>query len=677
MKIALTWLEEYFVDKPDWTLVFDRLTQAGIEVEGVDIELDEKVVELKITPNRGDCLSILGLIREISVLTNYNYVYSYQFMVEPTSHLTVDITIEPKGICSSYVALPIADIDNTIHLPEFLLRRLYLSGIRSVSPIVDITNYVMLEIGQPLHAFDYDRVGGKLHVRLANDGESLTLIDNKTVKLTGDTLIVCNSTNQPAAIAGVMGGLESGVSANTKNIVLESAFFHQDNIVGKAKYYELSSDAAYRFERGVDNKIQQHAIFYAAVLINKYLGGSIGKANITQELESKEYRRITLEKSDFDRLIGINIPIEQIRGILLKLEFLVDIGADSKWHVIPPSHRFDIIIKEDVIEEVARVYGYDNIPALLPKVEYTMLNLSSIQAKVSFLKDILVARGYNEIISYAFVEEENQKLFNNYPIITNPIILKNPIAGLSVMRTSLFAGLIKSMQYNINHGTNSLKLFEIARVFYGEGEYEQPLKLAGLLYGDTSKTSWIDNKKPVDFYSLKGDVEVLLQHVDIIKFISCDDNPVLHGGRCAKICSGNYEIGVIGQLHPLVAQSIGLSTAPYLFELDIDSIVNMNVDFKLQPTSKFQKVERDLAFIIAESCAAGEIIDYIKLLRIENLLEVNIFDIYQGDNIDKGQKSVAIKLIFQDDRTLTDFEINTYLAKIIEQVGIKFNVKLR
>ncbi|MFN8770762.1 MAG: phenylalanine--tRNA ligase subunit beta [Neisseriaceae bacterium] len=680
MKVLLSWLDEYFIDKPNWDIVFDKLTQAGIEIEKIEPinsetnGLEDKLIELKITPNRGDCLSILGLLREISVLTGYKHQYQMNHDVVYSSDAILDVTVDAKNECPNYTVIIIENVDNTVKLPDIITRRLTLCGCNSISPIVDIANYVMLEMGQPLHTFDLDKTGSKLYVRMANDGETLTLLDNTNAKLTNNTLLICDSNDKPAAIAGVMGGLDSGVSINTKNIIVESAFFTQNTIIGKVKQYEINSDAAYRFERGVDYKIQEYAIRFAASLISKYLGGKVSCITIRNNLANIYDASICVKEDDFARLIGIDIPIATIRDILTKLGFEIKSDAD-KLIVIPPSYRFDIKIKEDLIEEVARVYGYDNIEAKLPTVTHTMMNINQDQAKINILKNNLVVRGYNEIISYAFLEEDYFNLFNYLQI--DPVGLKNPIAGLSFMRNTLFAGLIKTMQYNINRGAASIKLFELSRVFYGEDEKLQPLKLSGLLYGYKNKVNWSSDKEQVDFFDIKGDVELLLQHIEDIKFMPCLDNKVLHSGRCAKICTYNRDIGIIGQLHPYLSQKLGLSLAPYLFELDIDFIINNDINFKVKPINKFQKVERDLAFVMDINSAVGDIVDYIHSLKIDSLIEINIFDVYSGDNLGFGQKSVAIKLLFQANKTLTDDEISQNLNYIIEQVSKQFKVKLR
>lgn len=679
MKIPLSWLEEYLINKPDWDLILDKLTYAGLEIENIEAIAaennikEDKVVELKITPNRGDCLSVIGLLREISALTGYKHNYLTSSNITNTSDKKVESIIDAKEHCPNYVNIVIEDVDNTRCLPDTIIQRLLLSGCKSISPIVDIANYVMLELGQPLHAFDLDKVGNKLHVRMAKNGEELKLLDNTDAKLLENTLIICDVENKPAAIAGVMGGLDSGVSTGTKNIVLESAFFSQDIIAGKAKQYGVTSDAAYRFERGVDYKIQKQAIALAANLIHRHLGGKVGPITVNNSLQIQS-KTISLKQCDFVRLIGADIAINQIESILVGLGFIVKFVEDEVL-VISPSFRFDIVIKEDVIEEVARVYGYNNIEAKLPEVIHTIPEIWVREKKINVLKNILVSRGYNEAVNYSFIEEYYFSFLNFMQ--TEPVKVQNPIAAFAFMQNTLFSGLVKTLVNSVNRGATSVRIFELARVFYGEDESSQPLKLSGLIYGDKNRVNWADSKKEVDFFDIKGDVELLLQHIDGIKFIPYSDNTVLHGGRCAKICSYNKVIGIIGQLHPAIAQELGLNIIPYLFELDVDLIISKNIEFKVKKVSKFQKVERDLAFIMDDIITVGGIIDYISSLKIDNLCEVNVFDVYRGNNVEAGKKSVAVKLLFQADKTLTDDEINSHLNCIVENVSEKFQIKLR
>lgn len=680
MKLALSWLEEYFIDKPNWELIFNKLTSAGIEVEGVEpvlsySNIEDRVVELKITPNRGDCLSVVGLLREISSLTGCTYKYNDEFNLKSTTEDKLKVSVDVADACPNYVGVIIKNINNKGTLPDFILKRILRSGHRGISPLVDIVNYVMLELGQPLHTFDQEKVGECLRVRFANLGETLKLLDGTDAILTDNTLIICGESNTPVAIAGVMGGFDSGVTIDTTSIILESAFFTPDVIAGKSKQYLVNSDAAYRFERGVDTKIQDKALRYAAQLINKYLGGEIGQIVSVSHINESKRQSIAVKFSEFERLIGLKLSDEVISRILITLGFEIVAQDKDMLEVTPPSFRFDIKIKEDIIEEVARVYGYDNIPSTLPVVPYTMNKINSLQTRINKLKSMLVSRGFNEVISYAFIEDYYAQIFQ---ITTaNVVRLKNPIAGLSVMRSTLLPGLVRTMQNSINRGVDSLKLFELARVFYAEDEDSQPLKLAGLMYGKRNKINWNNESGEVDFYDLKAEVEILLNNVREIKFTPSVDYQFLHSGRCAKIYSCGKEIGFIGQLHPLVGQSLSLDLLPYMFELDVSTLIEHSTTFSFQAISKFQKVTRDLAFIADEHLNIGVMVDYIKSCSIEYLKDVTIFDIYRGVNLGHDKKSIAIKLTFQAEKTLTDEEIEASVSQIIKSNVEQFNVKLR
>ncbi|MFN7094631.1 MAG: phenylalanine--tRNA ligase subunit beta, partial [Burkholderiales bacterium] len=510
--------------------------------------LDDKVIELKITPNRGDCLSVQGLLREISALTDYKVQHLITpAELAPTINQQIQVVMDAAEVCHNYLALVIKGINNQVKLPEYITKRLSRSGLRTISPIVDITNYVMLELGQPLHAFDLGQVGNQLRVRFAQDKETLKLLDGKVVTLTTDTLVICDSSNHPAAIAGVMGGYNSGVNETTTDLILESAWFTPEVIAGKAKQYGVSSDSAYRFERGVDTQLQAKALNYAAQLMTKFCGGKIGVVQATN-FTLKTQPLINLKYAAINRLIGTSIAPQNITNILLKLGFQIAESKADDLAVMAPSFRFDINIPEDVIEEIARVYGYANIVPIMPVASFKVQAIDSNKLGITSLKAKLVSLGYHEIVSYAFVEERLEDLLGNPQI--SPVSLQNPIAGLAVMRTSLIADLVKALMHNLNRGHKFARLFEVARVFYAEDAQSQPLKIAGLSYGTNYPLTWAAKPHSTDFFDLKHDVELLLHGIPEITFVPCTDYPVLHGGRTAKIWRENQLIGIIGQLHP-------------------------------------------------------------------------------------------------------------------------------
>lgn len=679
MKLSINWLNTYFINTPNWDDIFHKLTMAGIEVEDIETVENDKIVEFKITPNRGDVLSVLGLLREISVLTNYTPnkpAKNIEFKSSTNDKMQIEI-IAPDA-CPNYQVLVIKNINNKVVLPDEIIQRLNASGNRSISPVVDITNYVMLELGQPLHAFDLDKVGNKLRVRYAKSNECLKLLVDVEAKLTDKTLLICDAGDRPAAIAGVMGGADSGVIETTSHIVLESAFFVPDIISAKAKFYGVNSDSAYRFERGVDPQLQNLAIRYAASLIVKYCGGEIGL--IAAETNSVPAKQIHVSYAAINRLIGGDIDRKIVEDILIRLGCIINITKDDESLIITvPSHRFDLNIKEDIIEEIARVYGYDNIEAQIPTAHYTMNNISANLEQA--LKTKLVNLGYNEIVGYAFVEEKIESLLGDRTY--TPIRLQNPIANLNVMRTSLIADLVKTLQHNLNYGHKRLRIFELARVFQGEFKDQQPLKLAGLIYGDFTNLNWSSPKRLVDFYDLRNDVEVLLSGLRDIKFVSCDNNPVFHGGRCATIELCGKVIGILGQLHPKYKAEFDLTELPYLFEIDIGFIANQRPAILVKEVSKFQKVERALAFLIEERVNVGDILEIILKANIPYLLTANVFDIYQGDKLadtklnGSSVKNVAINFLFQGNKTLNEEEINFSMALVQQRIQENFTIQLR
>lgn len=689
-------------DGVDGLLILPDDAPVGVDIRDY-LGLNEQVIEFKITPNRGDCLSVAGVLREIGAITGYKSksipgidisLSAGDASCDTKAVDRVQVTVNAPEHCPNYSGLIIRGVDNTIKLPEYIQKRLIHCGIKNISAVVDIANYVMLELGQPMHAFDVAVTGEHLQVRMAKSNETLKLLDGSMVDLQDNTLIICDSQNKPCAIAGVMGGFDSGINLQTRDLILESAYFNPVIIAGKAKQYALTSDAAHRYERGVDPQLQHIAILYAADLIAQYCGGKVGVVTQVDNLAvSAKHLPITIKYSEIDQLIGVPLAPVQVNTILQNLGFSVSSHIEGvSINVLSPSYRFDITIKQDIIEEVARSYGYDNIQPIMPCVEADLTRLENIQEQFIDLKQQLVRMGYTEIISYSFVEDKYEKLLGCPSV--HPVEILNPIAGFNVMRTSLFAGLVKALINNINRGHKNIKLFELARVFYGENYFvdkcnEQPLKLAGLLYGNSSVPKWYGHGVEADFFDLKHVVEELLLGYEQVLFSSYSDYPVFHPGRCAKILVGDKLIGIIGQIHPKIGQQLGLDKLPYMFELDLSFIeLRHSLDSgasvaKIRPVSKFQKVERDLAFIVARAVASGEVIAEIWQAKISNLIDINVFDVYQGDNLtgagfDAGMvKSVAVNFVFQADKTLNDEEISAAMAKIIDIVTTKFEAQLR
>jgi phenylalanyl-tRNA synthetase beta chain len=658
----------------DGLLILPADAPLGMDIRQY-LDLDDLIIEFKITPNRGDCLSYRGLAREVAALTNYKLKSVVNYSLPELDASDLQLLVEANNECPNYAGLVMHQINNQHQSPLWLQRQLERSGIRPINPLVDIGNYVMLELGQPLHIFDLNAIGGQIKVRLAQENEQITLLDDKTVKLTADSLIITNYANQAVAIAGVMGSLNSGVSSITQAIVIESASFDPQIIQGKAKYYGVSSEAAFRFERGVDPQITKLALALAQQLVSEICGGQIDQQINFTNPHAKLFDKPVIELTwlEISRLIGQELPQATITQILLALGCQVTSCAD-KLQLTVPSYRFDLKIKQDIIEEIIRVYGYDRIEAKLPVLAQGLNYLDPKLTKTNLIKQILVGYGFSEIISYAFIEEKYAKLFaNNSKYLVK---LQNSIAGLAVMRDNLVAGLIKSLQYNVNRGQDSIRLFEVARVFNGEDIAQQPINLAGLIYGFNQAKTWNMPPREVDFYDLSMVVQQLLEHFGSVKITSAQAYPYMHPGRCGEIHLNNQAIGYIWQLHPQLLAELGLTSAPYLFEIKLDQLEFPQV-VKSTSVSKFQKVTRDLAFILDKQIEVGQIIQQINLLHLTELTSCNVFDIFSGGNLASHQKSVAFNLVFQANRTLTDEDINPSLEQIKQLVIENFGGSLR
>lgn len=659
-------------DGVDGLLLLPKDAPVGADIREY-LDLDDMIVEFKITPNRGDCLSYLGLAREVAALTDYQLKPKCDvedYLSTPAVGLKLDVSATLE--CPHYVGLAINNVVNNFATPTWLVRLLERSGIRSISPIVDITNYVMLTLGQPMHAFDATKLHSGIGVRMANNGEQIKLLDGKEVSLKDNTLVITNAANQAVAIAGVMGGFDSGVIDATTSIVLESAFFAPDIIQGKTKQYGVNSDSAFRFERGVDSGLQHQAINLATKLVLEICGGTVGEFIHFANLETNQ-EKIELTFTEINRFVGIDIPSNQMIDILTKLGCQVAVDGD-RLVINPPSYRFDLKIKADIIEEIIRVYGYDRIEAKMPHLDYSLDYLDKSLAKTMNLKNIMLGYGFNEVVNYAFIEDKYSELFTNKTI--TPVKLQNPIAGLNVMRTNLLSGLIKTLQSNVNRGYESVRIFEMARIFNSERNDAQPIYLSGLMYGKISPLSWSETPRSVDFYDLRLVVEELLAYYGDIVLDNKDIADIYHPGRAAHILLNGIRVGCIGQLHPSYEQKLGLAVLPYVFEINVELLTKTN-DLVLQMPSKYQKVSRDLAFVLQNEQAVGEILDAIKRLKIVELFDLSVFDIFRGGNLAANEKSVAINLIFQAERTLNEDEITTKLNEIKLMIADKFAAKLR
>ena len=627
------------------------------------LDLDDTLFTLKITPNRTDCLSIKGLAREVSALTQCEFnPIKINHIPNQTTQKQV-VKIDAPDDCGRFITRVISDVNATAPSPNWLVQRLERAGIRSVSALVDIGNYVMLELGQPMHVFDADKLVGSLNIRRAKNGEVLECLNEKTVTLSDNTLVVADE-KQALSIAGLMGGAASAVSDTTQNIVLESAWFKPEIISGKSRQYSFGSDSSFRFERGVDYQLQRDAIERATELVIEICGGQVGE--IVEEIAKlPENKTVVVRTARIEKMLGVQIPSEQVEMILHHLGLQPEKTVDG-FQVTAPSFRYDIEIEEDLIEEIARVYGYENIPDDRTAGKLAMLKLPENRRSRFWVYQKMAERGFQEVVSYAFVNEDWEQDFANNQ---NPIRLQNPLAAqYAVMRSTLMGGLIEILQNNLNRKQNRVRVFEIARTFQKSNqnnEFIQTEKLGGLVYGSVLPEQWGEKARSVDFYDVKGDVEALLQGKNA-QFVKAK-HPALHPGRCATIQIDGENVGIIGELHPKWTQKYDLPQAPLLFELDM-SVILATEKVRYQTVSKFQPVRRDLAFVLPENVAFADLQTALNRVKSDLIQSIELFDVYRGVGLPENHKSMAVKIILQSmETTLTDEIVEPLIQQLIEE----------
>lgn len=624
------------------------------------LQLDDQLLTLKLTPNRTDCLSIRGIAREVAALTGTAQTPVAISPVTPRCNDVRSVNLGAPAACPRYAGRVVKHVNQAAATPDWMKQRLARSGIRSISAIVDITNYVLLELGQPMHAFDLAKLEGGITARLAQPGEKISLLNDKELALEADMLVIADD-KKPVALAGIMGGADTGVTETTRDIFLESAFFAPEVIAGKARRLGFSSDSSHRFERGVDFGNCRDALERATQLVLELCGGEPGPI-VERIAELPARQPVALRVSRVARVLGVTLPAAEIVAILQRLGLATAQDGDVIT-VTPPSYRFDIVIEEDLIEEIARVYGYDNVPVGASNAKLAMLAQPGDARGKNSLKQILVAREYQEAISYAFVEEKWEADFADN---TSPVKLINPIASqMSVMRSSLVGGLVSALKHNLNRKHDRVRLFELARVFKSKDAASQPELIAGLAWGPRDAEQWAAGKERVDFYDVKADVEALLAP-RVAEFRRAS-HPALHPGRSAEVVLEGRVIGVIGELHPQWVQAYELGSAPVLFELAVAELDTVN-KVEAKPVSKFQGVRRDLALIVDDHVEAGALIAGLKAVAAGVVAEIALFDVYRGKGVAEGKKSLAFKVLMQDThKTLTDEEVDAAVAKLIRQ----------
>ena len=636
----------------------------------VALDLNDQITTLKLTPNRSDCLSVWGVAREVAAISASS-LSPITYEVNPIKQSEKkNVHIEEKSACPRYCGRIIKNVDNTKTLPDGIISRLERSNIKSISPIVDITNYVLLEIGQPLHAFDHDQLQGDVIVRFAKSEEPIHLLNDTKIKLSKKDLVIADNSGA-IAFAGVMGGMSSSVTERTQSIFLESAFFDPNIIAGKARAYNLSTDSSYRFERGVDFANTRLALERASSLIIEYCGGEAGE--ITEVVNALPKRNeIHLRLKKLNAILGIEVPSQDVERIFHQLGFEVSKTIEG-FKVTPPSYRFDIAIEEDLIEEVVRLYGYDKIPSHHPVSHQAMLPSSG--ASQRDLKEILISRGFYEVVTYSFIEDEIEKLFHGN---SNPIQLKNPIASqMSTMRSSLWGSHLEVLTYNLNRQVSRLNIFEIAQTFQGaKKDFIETEVISGLSYGSFMPEQWSDKIRDIDFYDMKAHVEGLTSKP--LTFKRSDKTPLaLHPGQSAEVFLEGQSIGWVGKLHPKWQQHFSLPKAPLIFELKIE-ILLQDKAFQYEDISKFLPVRRDIAIVVDASVEVDSILDAVYKAKIPCLNRIALFDLYQGKGIAENKKSVAFLILMQDtSKTLVDSEADSSVSKIVELLEKQFGATLR
>ncbi|MES2883372.1 MAG: phenylalanine--tRNA ligase subunit beta [Pseudomonadota bacterium] len=661
-------------DKSEGLLELDDAATPGTPIS-VYLKLDDTLLTLELTPNRGDALSINGLAREVGALYGLQPCRPAIEKAPVTSSKTLAVTIENTADCSRYLGRVIEGINPNARTPDWLRERLRRSGIRSIHPVVDITNLVMLELGQPMHGFDLAKLSGDIHVRRAQAGETLKLLTEDTVNLKQELLITAGG--NPVAMAGVMGGADSGVTAATTSIFFESAAFAPAAVVGIARRHKLSSDAAYRYERGVDTALQAEALERATTLALAICGGRAGPVSgaggdVTSVV-------IKLRHQKLIDLLGVEIAASEVESRLQALGVAVSKAGEGAWACTPPTWRFDLAIEQDLIEEVARLFGYENIAAKPYRAALIPPAQSEHVRPAARIRDALVARGWQEAVTYSFVDPKIQTRLT--PTFVG-IPLDNPIAEtMAVMRTTLWTGLIGAWLHNHQRQLRRVRFFELAGTFAEtENQIVETPRLSGLAYGPISAEQWGEKSRPVDFYDLKADVEALCAafggDAEAFRFES-GVHSALHPGRTASLIRHGEIVGVLGELHPELVQSLDLPGAPLLFELDWSRLAAARVPVA-QPVPEFPASRRDLALVVDESTPVQALIDTARAAAGSNLVQALVFDIYRGQGLRDGSKSVALGLIFQDySRTLTLEEIDTQVAGIVTALTQKLRANLR
>lgn len=739
MKVSELWLRNIVNPSVSTETWVEQFTQAGIEVDSIEeaepVNEETKpakdtIITLKVPPNRSDCLSMEGLAREWAAMNKMSFSVPTHEIALPKIKDTFPHSIQAKEACPCYVGRILQNINAQAETPDWLKQRLEKAGLRSLSPVVDVTNYVMLELGQPMHAFDLAKLDSEISVRMATEKETIVTLEGKEVTLNTNCLVIADK-SKPLAIAGIMGGELSSVTENTKSIFLEAAYFDPISIRKTSQRYKLRTESSLRFERGIDPLLQVKAMERATELLVKIVGGNAGPLVEQCALEYlPKPRNIFLRRARIAEILGITLEKNDVEGILTRLGMAFTFTSESSttanasaianastttqfptsqsetiiegWEVSVPSFRPDVSLEIDLIEELARIYGYQNIPEAQPFIPLEGQALPESQVSQAKIKDLLISRGYREAITYSFIAPELDQLLQRKEA---PLALSNPISQeMSVMRESLLPGLLQALQHNQARQTLRVRLFESGTVFLNvkkdfnrENSYkassssssssdvlQEQSMLAGLASGSRFKEQWGEKTQNVDFFDVKNDIEVLLSLQNdstldekaLVQF-HAGTHPLMHPGQTATIIVNESIVGYLGALHPSVLKQLDLQGPVILFELSLPAIQTV-MRPKFRELSKYPAIRRDIAVLVDEKVLATELKSAIVNCVGSLLRDIWVFDVYQGKGIEPGRKSVAFSLLLQHpSRTLVEDEVNTMITKVVQQLTDKYHAILR
>ena len=641
------------------------------------LELDDTLIEIDLTPNRADCLSIRGIARDVSATCATDFIDHEVAPVAASIERQLEIALTAPAACPRYVGRVIEGIDPQAETPVWMIEKLRRSGIRSLGPLVDITNYVLLLLGQPMHAFDLDKLQGGIEVRMAKTDETLVLLDGSEITLNDDLLLIADDSGA-LALAGIMGGESTAINSDTRNIFLESAFFDPAVIMGKSRRFGLHTDSSHRFERGVDPGGQEEAIELATKLLLEICGGQPGPLTIAESgSHIPERKPVNLRLSRLNKVLGSELSATDVEPILQRLGFSLE-SAAGNWLVTPPGARFDITIEEDLIEEVARIYGYNNIPTRMPGGRIPTPHIPEREIPLNNISQALVANGYSEAINYSFIDLQ---LLNACAQGEAAYALANPLsADMDVLRTTLLPGLLVTLNNNQRRQRERIRMFELGNVFAAtQAAPTQSLHLAAVASGTAITEQWAEQPRAMDFFDIKGDLErvIALRGLPDVEMVATQEHAWLHPGQAAQLRLNDKVIGWIGAIHPQTLKNFGIRSDVFAFELEVDVFQQRELP-QAKEISRFPVIRRDLAIVVPENISFAAVKRVIRDSAGDLLADLRVFDVYQGEGVEKTYKSLAISLILQDvSSTLKDETADSLIIEVISALKVQFGAKLR